>query len=113
MATLPNQLLPANTFILVPVVDIDFDGSTVDTTEVLTVTSDNGSIASAIVNPSNPRQIKITGLPVAAGLSTMVRIGAPGVPSEGMLLVPVTITAPPNLSRIDLAAGGVQGPFPV
>lgn len=81
-----------------------------DTTEPLSVTSSQAGFASAVVDPANPRQVKVTGL--LAG-TTVVTIGAPGVPTAAQLTVSVTVNPLPNLSRIDLAPSGILGPFPV
>jgi hypothetical protein len=108
MATAPAQTVPVNSYILVNVTDYDADGTTPDTTEALTVTSNNNLVVTAVVNPGNNRQVKITG--VGAG-ATQVVVSAPNVPVANALTIPMTVTAVVNASWIEF--NGVQGPFPV
>ena len=108
---MPNGTVPAfpvNTYVLVNVIDYDDNGTTPDTTESLAITNNTPAIVRAVVNPGNPRQVKITGL--AAG-SASVSVSAPGVPPLNVLNLAVTVSAAPNLSRIDM--GTIEGPFPV
>lgn len=108
---MPSYTVPAfpiGNYVLVDVVDYDNDGVTPDTTEALTVTSALPGVATAVVNPGNPRQVRITG--VAAG-STTVTVTAPGVPAPNALAIMVTVSPLPNLSKIEATTH--QGPFPV
>lgn len=108
---MPTQTIapfPAGTYMLVDVIDYDTDGVTVDSVEALTVTGTFPTIATAALVVGNPRQIKITGLQAGA---MSVTVSAPGVPAGSALTLACTVTAAPNLARIDL--GTVHGPFPV
>lgn len=105
-----TSTITVNQYILIPIVDINADGTSPDTTEPLSVTSSQAGFASAVVDPANPRQVKVTGL--LAGV-TVVTIGAPGVPIAAQLTVTVTVNPLPNLSRIDMAPGGILGPYPL
>jgi hypothetical protein len=105
--TLPN--LPKGMFMTQKVKDYNPDGVTLDTTEQLSVMSNNSSICAISIDPDDNRKVKIVG--VSPG-TTILNVGAPGVPSDGYLFINVTVTAPPNLSRIE-ADGAAEGPFPV
>jgi hypothetical protein len=108
MANTTIPTFPVNNYILQNIVDIGDDGQTPDTAEALAITNSSPSIVSTVVNPGNPRQVKITGL--TAG-SYALTVTAPGVPPLAALNISGQVSAAANLSRID--AGTVEGPFPV
>lgn len=104
----PTETFPQGYYKLVTVTDYQPDGITVDTSEPITATSSNPAVATAAIDPTFPRVVRVTG--VAVG-STNIALAAPGVLSDGIVILPVSITAPPNLSRVEIVA--VAGPFRV
>ncbi len=110
MAT-ASASLPVGYFLTIPVIDYGPDGVTPDTVEAISVSSSQPGFASAVVDPADHRLVKVTGL--LAG-TTVITIGAPGVPAgAAQLVVTVTVTPPPNYSKIEIGPPGISTPQPV
>jgi len=98
-----------NYYYLIDLKDFMEDGVTLDTAEAIIVgTPTLPAVMTAELVAGNPRQLKVIGHSVGA---SSVTITAPGVPQNGVLTVNVTVTAAPNLSKVE--AGPITGPFPV
>jgi len=103
---------PVNTFMLVPVIDYASDGTTVDNVEPLSVSVSAGAgVIDAIIDPTNNRRVKITGLAPGSG---SVDVTAPGVPALNFARLLVTVSEAPNNSKVVMGpAADIIGPTPV
>jgi hypothetical protein len=118
--TLSAQHIPVTRHILLNVADYDFDGSTVDTAEAISVGGTPSGLQCTVgdVNLADPlhpvftanaatgRWVKIK---MVSQVTFDVNIYAPGVTAAGTLVQPVIGDPQPNDSRIDLVQ--VLGPF--
>lgn len=107
MATALTQNLNSNQKIRLHVELKGFDGSTPDTTTPLVLTQPPGGFATLSVDPANPRQVIVTGNAVGVGNGS---ISASSVPSGNGCTVPVSVTAPPNLARVDFLSADPPEP---
>lgn len=96
---------------LVPLIDFHEDGVTVDTVEPLTITATQPGVhtPSLVPDPTGQpsRLLKIYANAAGTGAVTVT---GPDVPPSRALTVNVTVSAPPNLSKIE--AGTPSGPHP-
>jgi len=102
--------LPVGYYLLIPVLDYTEDGVTLDTAEALTVNSSQSGFATVSVDPVDKRLVRVVG--VLAG-TTVITVGAPNVPTAGQLTVSITVTPPPNLTKVVLAPAGISTPQPL
>jgi hypothetical protein len=91
----------------VNVTDFGPDGVTPDTTEALQLTNNNTLVASAAVNPTNNRQVLITGVGAGPG---SIKVTAPGVPIGSELTVTFTVVEAPNLSYVQYDSSAIAAP---
>lgn len=92
-------------WIIVPVVDLDPAGNP-DTVEALTMSTTNGSIIQATLDPSSTlsnRRVRLT----ATGTGpASAFITAPGAGANGL-----TVNCNPTAAPVDLSAVGLSGPI--
>lgn len=119
MTTTPTQHIPTTRHILVNVADYMADGTTADASEPLTLGGAPSGMALTVgdvdtgTSPPTFTPNAATGRWVKIAMNTQssgdVNIFAPGVPTEGVLKVPVVGDPQPNDSRVDLVE--ILGPF--
>lgn len=96
----PSQSINLNQKFTFHVAVFQQDGVTPDVTTPLQVASTAPNFATAAVDPGNNRAVVVTAAN-AVGLAN-ITVGVPGTPNP--LQVPVTVTAVPNLSRVEFVS---------
>lgn len=96
----PGQTINLNQKFTLHVAAFAIDGVTPDVTSPLVVSTTAPSFAAAAVDPGNNRAVIVTAAN-AVGLANIM-IGVAGTPNP--LQVPVTVTAVPNLSRVEFVS---------
>lgn len=96
----PAQSINLNQKFTFHVAAFQIDGITPDVTTPLQVSSTAPNFATAVVDPGNNRAVIVTAA-TATGLANIV-VSVPG--TSNPLQIPVTVTAVPNLSRVEFVS---------
>jgi hypothetical protein len=100
MSQAPQQTFAMNQKVGIHVRLIAADGTTEDTTTTLQVSSGSNPVATVAVDAVDKRLVWISGSSVQG--STVITVTSPG--NADPLTIPVTTTAPINLSRVEFVS---------